>query len=58
MSLIRIASLARSQKGVVAIEYALVAAGIAAIVALFFTGNNSGLTGILSGLFAKISTAA
>ena len=58
MSLKSIAQVARSQKGVVAIEYALVAAGIAAIVALFFSGNNSGLSGILSGLFAKISSAA
>ncbi|MCH8180779.1 MAG: Flp family type IVb pilin [Proteobacteria bacterium] len=47
-----------SQRGVVAIEYALVAAGIAAIVALFFTGDNSGLTALLKDLFAKISTAA
>jgi len=58
MSLKSIVQVARSQKGVVAIEYALVAAGIAAIVAVFFTGDNSGLKGILSGLFAKISTAA
>lgn len=58
MSIIRLAQMARSQKGVVAIEYALVAAGIAAIVALFFTNGGGGLGTILSGLFAKISTAA
>lgn len=58
MSLKAIAHIARSQKGVVAIEYALVAAGIAAIVAVFFANGGGGLGTILSGLFAKISTAA
>ena len=48
----------RSQRGVVAIEYALVAAGIAAIVALFFAGDTGGLGNLLSSLFGKISTAA
>ena len=48
---------ARSQKGVVAIEYALVAAGIAAIVAAYFANNGSFST-LLSALFAKITTAA
>lgn len=49
---------ARTQRGVVAIEYALVAAGIAAIVAIFFANDTAGLGSILSGLFGKISTAA
>lgn len=58
MSLKSIVQVARTQRGVVAIEYALVAAGIAAIVALFFTGDNSGLGAILKSLFDKIATAA
>jgi len=46
------------QRGVVAIEYALVAAGIAAIVALFLANDSGGLGNLLTSLFGKISTAA
>ncbi len=58
MSVKSIIKVARSQKGVVAIEYALVAAGVAAIVLTFFSGNNTGLTDVLNALFAKIKSAA
>ena len=57
MSIKSDAQFARSQKGVVAIEYALVAAGIAAIVAAYFA-NGGGFSTLLTQLFAKISTAA
>ena len=54
----RIALPRRAQRGVVAIEYALVAAGIAAIVAVFFASGSGDFSTLLSSLFAKITSAA
>jgi len=49
----------RDEEGAVAIEYALVAAGIAGIVAVFFaTGSQNGFQALLTSLFQKIATAA
>lgn len=49
----------RDEEGAVAIEYALVAAGIAAIVAVFFgSGGAGGFTQLLADLFGKIAAAA
>lgn len=46
------------QKGATLIEYALVAAGVAGLAAIFFTGNETtGLGKIVSDLFAKVATA-
>jgi len=48
----------RDEEGAVAIEYALVAAGIAGIVAVFFATDAGGFQTLLTNLFAKISAAA
>lgn len=49
----------RDEEGAVAIEYALVAAGIAGIVAVFFgSGGAGGFKDLLTSLYAKIATAA
>lgn len=48
----------RDEEGAVAIEYALVAAGIAAIVLTFFASETGGFANLLKALFDKISTAA
>lgn len=49
----------RDEEGAVAIEYALVAAGIAGIVAVFFsTDSQNGFRALLTSLYSKISTAA
>ncbi len=47
----------RDEEGAVAIEYALVAAGIAAVVVLFFATDGS-FSGLLTSLYNKIKTAA
>lgn len=47
----------RDEEGAVAIEYALVAAGIAAVVVAFFASNGSFST-LLTSLYNKIKTAA
>lgn len=48
----------RDEEGAVAIEYALVAAGIAGIVAVFFSQDTGGFKALLTSLYSKISTAA
>lgn len=46
------------QKGATLIEYALVAAGVAGLVGLFFTGDTtSGLGKIVNDLLTDVSTA-
>lgn len=47
----------QDEEGAVAIEYALVAAGIAAVVLAFFTTGGS-FDGLLTSLYNKIKTAA
>lgn len=47
----------RDEEGAVAIEYALVAAGIAAVVLAFFSSGGSFGT-LLTALYNKIKTAA
>lgn len=47
----------RDEEGAVAIEYALVAAGIAAVVLAFFASDGSFGT-LLTALYNKIKTAA
>lgn len=50
----------RDEDGAVAIEYALMAAGIAGIVAVFFSSSSTsnGLKALLTSLYSKISTSA
>lgn len=46
------------QKGATLIEYALVAAGVAGLAAIFFTGDTTtGLGKIVNDLLTKVSTA-
>lgn len=46
------------QKGATLIEYALVAAGVAGLAALFFTGNTtSGFGAVIQGLLDDVSDA-
>lgn len=47
----------RDEEGAVAIEYALVAAGIAAVVLAFFSSTGS-FGSLLTALYDKIKTAA
>lgn len=48
----------RDEQGVVAIEYALVAAGMAAVVYAVFVATPSPVKDLLNTLIGKISTAA
>lgn len=53
-----LSSLRKDQRGVTAIEYALVAAGIAGVVAvLFSSGDNTGLAAAIKAAFAKVTKA-
>lgn len=55
-----IRSFLHDEDGAVAIEYALMAAGIAGIVAVFFSSSSTtnGLKALLTALYSKVSTAA
>jgi len=48
----------RDEEGAVAIEYALVAAGIAGIVYAFFSSDTSYFKTLLTDLYNKIATKA
>lgn len=51
-------SFLRDEEGAVAIEYALVAAGMAAVVYAVFVANNSSIKSLLTTLVNNIKTAA
>ncbi|EJR0220674.1 MULTISPECIES: Flp family type IVb pilin [Raoultella] len=52
----RIHDFKRNEKGVTAVEYAIVIAGVAAVVAVIF-GEDGTVSDLLTGIFSKIETS-